>query len=174
MREPILLVDGSHETLEMAQRVLSNERYDVRVASSADQALALLDGFKPRLVLTDMRLPGSAEALEMVRRLRAKAWTRGAAIVMVTTDASEGEREAGLAAGCDDFISHPLTTVMLRELAAQWIAKEPGAGRLSPSGGSRMRRFFEPTRRPQPPGQAPGYKAGTRLPAADHFAPSPR
>jgi CheY-like chemotaxis protein len=174
MHETILLIDGSRETLEIAQRVLHNERYDVRVASNAEEALKLIDRLRPRLVLTDMRLPGAIDPMEMVRRLRTEPATRAAAVVMVTTDASAAEREAAMAAGCDDFISQPLTTAMLRELAAKWIAREPGAGRFSPTGSTWTHRLFEPARRACPVGQAPTYKCGTTFPPADHFGPQPR
>lgn len=171
MHERILLVDGDCAVLELAKRVLGNEHYDVRVASSANEALRVADSFRPQLILSDMRLPGSADALEMVRRLRTASTARTAAIVMVTTGASEAEWKAALIAGCDDFISQPLSTPMLRDLAASWIGKGPGGARLSPTGSTWMRRFFQPARRPQPLRGAPTYSAGTRLPPADHFAP---
>ncbi len=171
MHETILTIDGSRETLELAGRILRNERYDVEVANSAEQALALLQGLRPRLILTDMRLPGGMDAMELVRRLRSAASTRSVAIVMVTTDASEAERTAALAAGCDDFISRPLTAAMLRELAAYWVSRDPAAGRLSPSGRGWMRRLFKPARRKEAVRQLPTYRAGTRLPPGEHFAP---
>lgn len=173
MHESILIVDGSRETLELAQRVLSNERYDVHVARSAEEALELLERLRPHVVLTDMRLPGSVGATEMVARMRANRAMQGATVVMVTTDASEAERQTALASGYDDFIARPLTTAMLRELVARWVSRDI-RGQLSPTGRSWLHRLFRPSRRWRSIRQIPTYKAGTMLPAADHFAPMSR
>lgn len=174
MHEAVLIVDGNCQTLELARRVLQNERYDVRVASDAEQALELLATFHPRLILTDMRLPGRINAIELVRRVRAGASTFAAAVVMVTTDASEAEAAAAMAAGCDEFISRPLSTLMLRGIVAAWMAKEPGLGRLAPTGRTWMSRLFGPARRRRTVMQIPSYKAGSRLPPVQHFTPAAR
>lgn len=163
MHEAILVVDENRETLELAQRVLRNERYNVCVARDGEQVLDMFESFRPRLILTDMRLPGLVEALDMVRRLRAEPAARATAIVMVTTEASEAEAEAAMAAGCDDFIAQPLSTLMLRRLVAKWIGKDPVTGRLSLTGSTWMRRLFEPARRRRSVIQIPAYKAGPPL-----------
>lgn len=172
MHEAIMIVEKDSGTVELARRVLRNERYDVCVASDGEQALQFFRSFKPRLVLSDMRLPGRIEAFEMVRRIRAESSARSTAIVMVTTDASEAEAEAAMAVGCDAFISQSLTTLMLRRLVADWIAKEPTAGRLSPTGRTWMSRLFEPARRRRTVLQIPGYRTGAYLPPTQDFMSS--
>ncbi|HZO80123.1 MAG TPA: response regulator [Candidatus Binataceae bacterium] len=174
MHERILIVDACRETLDLARRVLANERYDVEVASSAEQALEIAQRLRPQLILTDLRLPGPMGALGMVAWLRAQPALRRAAIMVVTTDASEAEHEEALASGCDEFISQPLTTAMLRERVSRWVSRDPAASRLSPSGGSWLRRLFGPARRRLEVKEIPAYRAGSRLPVADHFAPPSR
>lgn len=159
MHEAILIVDGSRETRELAERVLRNERYEVDVAGDAEQAFERLSSFRPRLILADMRLPGRVSALEMVRRMRSDPALRSIPIVMVTTDASEAEAVAAMAAGCDEFISQPLSTMTLRRLVAGWTGKDPGVGRLSPTGSTWMSRLFEPSRRRRTIVPIPNYRA---------------
>lgn len=170
MHEAVMVVDENRETLELAQRVLRNARYEVCVATSAQEALEMFDSFRPRLLLTDMRLSGPVEALDMVRRLRAKRTARTTAIVMVTTEASEAEAEAAIAAGCDDFISQPLSTPMLLGLVARWVGKDPATARLSSNGKTWMSRLFGPARRRRTVFQIPSYKAGSPLAATQHSA----
>jgi CheY-like chemotaxis protein len=174
MHEAIMIVEKDSGTVELARRVLRNERYDVCVARDGEQALQFFRSFRPRLVLSDMRLPGRIEALEMVRQIRAESAARSTAIVMVTTDASEAEAQAAIAAGCDAFISQPLSTLMLRRLVADWTAKEPTTGRLSPTGRTWMSRLFEPARRRRTVVQIPGYRAGSSLPPAQGLMSSTR
>ena len=174
MHETVMIVDENRETLELAQRVLRNERYDVCVARSSQEVFDMFESFRPRLILTDMRLSGPIEALDMVRRLRAKPSARATAIVMVTTEASEAEAEAARAAGCDDFISQPLSTAMLRRLVAQWIVRDAATARLSDSGRTWMSRLFGPARRRRSVIQIPAYKTGSQLAPTQRFMPSPQ
>ena len=51
--EPILIVDDNPTNLKLARVVLAAEGYEVRVAVDAEEALTVLDGFHPRLILMD-------------------------------------------------------------------------------------------------------------------------
>jgi CheY-like chemotaxis protein len=122
MNETILVVDESRATLMLAEKTLGAAGYEVRVAYDARYAVELFEQFNPQLVLTDMLRAGEIDGIELVRRLRADAQAAHVAIVVATTDASEAERAAAMAAGCDDFISEPITTEMLAELVADILA----------------------------------------------------
>jgi len=56
--EPILIVDDNPTNLKLARVMLAAEGYEVRVAVDAEEALAMLEGFRPRLILMDLQLPG--------------------------------------------------------------------------------------------------------------------
>jgi CheY-like chemotaxis protein len=122
MNETILVVDESRATLILAEKTLSAAGYNVRVAEDAGYAIELFEGFHPQLVLTDMLRAGEVDGIELVRRLRADAQATQVAIVIATTEASEAERAGAIAAGCDDFISEPLTTEMLTRLVTDRLA----------------------------------------------------
>jgi CheY-like chemotaxis protein len=122
MNETILVVDESRATLILAEKTLSAAGYNVRVAEDAGYAIELFEGFHPQLVLTDMLRAGEVDGIELVRRLRANAQATQVAIVIATTEASEAERAGAIAAGCDDFISEPLTTEMLTRLVTDRLA----------------------------------------------------
>jgi two-component system OmpR family response regulator len=132
MNEAILVVDESHATLMLAEKTLSAAGYNVRVAYDAHYAIELFEGFNPQLVLTDMLRADEVDGIELVRRLRANPQATHVAFVIATTDASEAERASAMAAGCDDFISEPLTTEMLCSLVADSLAaKACGSERLA-------------------------------------------
>src|SRR5437870_121835 len=122
MNEAILVVYESRATLMLAEKTLSAAGYYVRVAYDARYAIELFEEFHPQLVLTDMLRAGEVDGIELVRRLRANTQAMQVAIVVATTEASEAERAGAMAAGCDDFISEPLTTEMLTRLVADRLA----------------------------------------------------
>ena len=118
--EPILIVDDNAINLKLARVLLSSEGYDVRTAADAEEALALLSKFKPRLILMDIQLPGM-DGLELTRKIKADPTMRGVVILGVTAYAMKGDEERILAAGCDGYISKPIDTRRLPEQVAAFL-----------------------------------------------------
>lgn len=108
--EPILLIDDQAMNLELAKELLELDLYDVRTASDAEEALGILaDGFRPRLILMDIQLPGM-DGLQLTRRLRADPAWREVTIIALTAYAMVGDEQRALAAGCDGYIAKPINT----------------------------------------------------------------
>ncbi len=95
----------------------------------------MLTGFRPELVLTDIRMPG-VDGLEMTRRIKADPRTRDLRVVALTASTAEGDRERALDAGCEDFISKPADSATLvariRELLARHPANKPAEPEPAP------------------------------------------
>jgi CheY-like chemotaxis protein len=100
------------------------EGYDVATARDAAQALETVAQKKPRLILMDLQLPG-IDGLELTRRLRASPDTCDVPIVAVTSFAMTHDRDAALAAGCDDYIPKPVDTRKIPAMVARFV----GSGR---------------------------------------------
>jgi DNA-binding response OmpR family regulator len=107
--EPILLVDDTPVNLKLTRILLVNEGYKVLTAASAEEALDLLRSFRPRLVLTDVQLPG-IDGLELTRRLKQDDATRNIAVIALTAFAMKGEEQKAIDAGCDGYITKPIDT----------------------------------------------------------------
>src|ERR1044071_6327043 len=110
--EPVIVVDDNRINAKLLEIVLGDEGYDVRTVGNAEEALALLQTFHPRLIMMDVRLPGM-DGLTLTRRLKADAATRDIIIIAVTSCAMHGDDQKALAAGCDDYITKPISTVLL-------------------------------------------------------------
>jgi CheY-like chemotaxis protein len=119
--EPVLIVDDNAVNLKLVRVLLAGEGYDVRTATSADEALAVLEGFRPRLILMDIQLPGM-DGLELTRRLKADPAMRGIRIVALTAYAMKGDEEKALAVGCDGYIPKPIDTRTLPDLVARHLS----------------------------------------------------
>lgn len=122
--ETILIVDDNPANLKLARVLLSGQGYDVRTAADAEEALALLQDFRPRMILMDIQLPGM-DGLELTRRLKADPALQGVIILGLTAYAMKGDEEKVLAAGCDGYVAKPIDTRRFPELVADFL-KAPG------------------------------------------------
>ena len=109
MNESILIVDDNIDNLDLTQILLESEGFDVRVAEDAENALKVLETYRPRLILMDIQLPGM-DGLELTRRLRLDPAWQGVIIVALSAYAMKGDADNARAAGCDDYVTKPINT----------------------------------------------------------------
>lgn len=118
--EPILIIDDNPINLKLEKILLTVEGYDVRTASDAEEALGLIDSFRPRLILMDLQLPGIS-GLELTTKLKADPKYRDIIIVAVTAYAMKGDREKAFAAGCNGYVTKPIDTKTLPTTIANYL-----------------------------------------------------
>ena len=119
--EPILIVDDNPANLKLVGVLLKAEGYVVRVAADAEEAMATLEEFRPRLILMDLQLPGM-DGLTLTRRLKAAPSTRDITIVALTAFAMKGDEQKALDAGCDGYVTKPIDTRRLPAEIARLLA----------------------------------------------------
>jgi len=107
--EPILIVDDNLTNLKLARVLLAGEGYVVRTAADAEEAMAVLQEFRPRLILMDIQLPGM-DGLELTRRIKADPAMAAITILALTAYAMKGDQDRVLAAGCDGYVTKPIDT----------------------------------------------------------------
>ena len=128
--ETILVVEDNPVNRRLVEFLLRSNGYQVREASTAQEAFEILKTERPDLILMDVQLPGM-DGLEATRKLKENAATRDIPVVAVTSYAMTGDREKALAAGCAGYITKPIDkTTFIQEVAARLGAKSsPTAGR---------------------------------------------
>jgi two-component system cell cycle response regulator DivK len=119
--ERILVVDDNPANLRLLRLVLSADSYDVRTAGGAEEALVILSGFRPQLILMDLQMPGM-NGFELARRLKADPSTRGIVVVALTAYAMKGDEARAREAGCDGYVSKPIDTRTFPGIVAQHLA----------------------------------------------------
>lgn len=119
--EPILIVDDNPQNLKLAKVILTAEGYEVKTAIDAEDALKILESFRPRLILMDLQLP-RMDGLELTRRLKADPARREIIIIALTAYAMKGDDEKAFAAGCDGYISKPIDIDALPRVVAEHLA----------------------------------------------------
>lgn len=116
----MLVVDDTPANLRLAQRLLVAEGYDVRTATDANEALAVLETFRPRLILMDLQIPGM-DGFDLTRLLKADPSTRDIVILALTAYAMTGDEEKARAAGCDAYLAKPFDTRALPALVERLL-----------------------------------------------------
>lgn len=124
--EPILVVDDNDVSLELVRDLLEDQGYRVRVAIDANDAIAVLHDFRPRLILMDIQLPGM-DGLTLTRMLKANPSMRDIRIVGLTGYAMAGDEERILAAGCDGYMAKPIDTRRLPGVISSMLSPQPRA-----------------------------------------------
>jgi CheY-like chemotaxis protein len=121
MLAPILIVDDNPSNTKLLAFLLSARGYEVRTAANAEEALATLAQWKPRLILMDLQLPGM-DGLTLTRQLKANPATSDIPIIAATAYAMKGDEERARAAGCDGYITKPIDTRQLPIDIARYLA----------------------------------------------------
>jgi adenylate cyclase len=102
----VLVVDDQPPNVRLLEAILAPRGYDVRTASSGEEALTALDADDMDLVLLDIVMPGM-DGYEVCREIRERPGTAYLPVVMVTASGDEQKIKA-LEAGADDFLTKPV------------------------------------------------------------------
>jgi signal transduction histidine kinase/CheY-like chemotaxis protein len=105
----ILLAEDNLVNQKLAVRLLEKQGHLIQVAENGKLALEAWRQGHFDLVLMDMMMP-EMDGLEATRAIRAEETRRGGhiAIVAMTANAMQGDRERCLAAGMDGYVSKPI------------------------------------------------------------------
>jgi diguanylate cyclase (GGDEF)-like protein len=104
-RPIVLIVDDAPTNIRMLAEALIVEQ-EVRVATSGEEALALVEKIVPDLILLDIVMPGLG-GYEVCRRLKESPATRDIPIIFVTGKDDEDDELLGLQLGAVDYITKP-------------------------------------------------------------------
>jgi CheY-like chemotaxis protein len=98
----VLVVDDEPSILEMLDGLLTDEEYRVVTAASGYQALDVISGEIPDVILLDIMMP-DLDGREVCRRLRADPRTRKIPVVLM----SAAQRISIAEVGADVFLPKP-------------------------------------------------------------------
>ena len=120
-RAPVLVVDDDPMAREAVAGMLSDIDAEVRATANEAEADSLLaGGFRPQLLMMDLRIDGALVGIDIARRLQAKL-TPPPRVVIVTGDTA------------------PETLILLRESGFPWLIKPVNPRELGETAAEQLR-----------------------------------
>ena len=106
------MVEDEPAQREVLSYNLSSEGFDVVTAADGDEAILLIQEEAPDIIVLDWMLPGIS-GIEICRRVKTRAETRGIPVIMLSARAEEVDRVRGLETGADDYVVKPYSVLEL-------------------------------------------------------------
>jgi two-component system, OmpR family, alkaline phosphatase synthesis response regulator PhoP len=115
MAKKVLIADDEPNIVTSLEYLMTKSGYEVAVARNGEEALALVETFKPDLVLLDVMMP-QRSGYEVCQKMRESAQWRHIKVVMLSAKGREAEVSKGLSLGADAYVTKPFSN---RELIAR-------------------------------------------------------
>ncbi len=106
----ILVVDDEPNVIRSLTFVLSKEGYDVSSAINGEDAMAKVKQSKPDLMFLDVMMP-KKNGYEVCQEVKSNSSLSDIHIIMLTAKGQEADREKGLNAGADEFMTKPFSPI---------------------------------------------------------------
>jgi len=101
----ILVVDDSITTRTLEKNILEAAGYSVELATDGQEALNLVGGgMNPDIIISDVSMP-RVGGLELARRIKNNPQTTQIPIILVSSMDSIQDKQLGMEAGADAYIS---------------------------------------------------------------------
>jgi DNA-binding NarL/FixJ family response regulator len=107
VRNIVLVVDDSPDTLRMLTDALEDAGMTVLVARAGTQALAMMDRITPDVILMDAVMPGM-DGFETCRQLKRSQALAHVPVIFMTGLSETGDIVKGLEAGGVDYVTKPI------------------------------------------------------------------
>jgi hypothetical protein len=117
----ILLVEDHEDSRVVLSNLLIHCGHEVASAGSMQEALRLLDNLRFDVLVSDIGLPDGNGLDLVVEAKKRQPWKK---TVALTAHEQSGEKELGLRAGFDEYLTKPFDFHQLRSL----LAESPSAG----------------------------------------------
>lgn len=99
----VLVVEDEPQMRRFIRASLSSHGYRVLEAERAQEAVMMLTGHNPEIVLLDLGLP-DGDGIDLTREIR--GWSR-VPIIVISARGREDDKVAALDAGADDYLTKP-------------------------------------------------------------------
>jgi CheY-like chemotaxis protein len=133
MKRKILIVDDNIDSITILRSILETNGFTVRTAQSGREALDLLAGEIPDVILLDVMMP-QMSGIEVLERIKTTHATSKIPVIMVTAKMQDEDVLIGYQHGADYYITKPCTSkqvlygiglVLGKAEAAAGLAQDP-------------------------------------------------
>ncbi len=103
----VLVVEDDQSFGQLLSQELDDHDLTARWVDNAEKALAVIQQWRPELVVSDLRLPGM-DGLELLQRVRSEEMENAPGFLLITAFGSISKAVEALKAGAEDFLTKPL------------------------------------------------------------------
>jgi CheY-like chemotaxis protein len=117
----VLIVDDEQHIrllIEQTLEDLEDEGVTLQTASDGEMALDVVRNHRPELVFLDVMMP-KLNGFDVCRAIKADLGLTGTTVVMLTAKGQAYDREQGLAAGADRYLTKPFDPDELLDIARE-------------------------------------------------------
>lgn len=104
----VMLVEDDDTIRELLTDILTLDGAEVTVASSGNEARALLAALRPQLIISDVMMP-DGDGHELLRSLQADPILSVVPFIFLTARSEPTDRRAGMNLGADDYLVKPVS-----------------------------------------------------------------
>jgi CheY-like chemotaxis protein len=117
----VLLVEDNQVNRTVVQAMLHSLGFQVNVATDGAQAVSMAGSGKYAVIFMDCRLP-VMDGYEATRRIRQLPGLEQVPIIALTANALQGDRDACLQAGMNDYLAKPFKRTDLQQVLQRWLS----------------------------------------------------
>jgi two-component system, cell cycle response regulator DivK len=118
----ILYIEDNSQNMRLVKKMLMAGGFEMLGAENGWTGLKMAILHKPELILVDINLP-DIDGTEVTTRLRANPLFEKTPIIALTANAMYGDRERFIDAGCDDYLSKPISKNELLDKVKQYLSQ---------------------------------------------------
>ncbi len=108
IRKKVLIVDDDPNLIKSLGWILQKEGYDFDSAQDGEEALAKVKETSPGVILLDIMMPRKS-GYEVCAEVKGTPELEDINIVVLSAKSQAADREKGLAAGADEYITKPFS-----------------------------------------------------------------
>ena len=116
----VLLVEDNPVNRTVVQAMLRSLGFEVSVATDGAEAIRSAESLIFTAILMDCRLP-VIDGYDATRQIRQLPGCADLPIIALTANALQGDREACLAAGMNDYLAKPFKRTDLQQILQRWV-----------------------------------------------------
>ncbi|MBH3339160.1 response regulator [Pseudomonas mendocina] len=122
--QAVLLVEDNPVNQTVIEAMLRSLGYQVSLVGDGQQAVQSCSQHDYAAILMDCRLP-LMDGYEATRQIRQLEQGQQVAIIALTANALQGDREACLEAGMNDYLAKPFKRADLQRILLRWLPARP-------------------------------------------------
>ncbi len=120
-KKKILIADASRDLVDKILEAPGHERYEFAIAVHGEEVLAMLDSFKPALLVVDLTLP-DMHGIELIKRIKTNPRFEELGVILASTNSMIQNFHAAIKEGVDFFLAKPIEIEFLYALFARYFA----------------------------------------------------